>query len=269
MVSASGVGVYAVVAACIISCIGHFDRQAFVSLPLSGRSNAATTLRAPAVPDVIGLHRLEKSGTSAFGFVPLVVLTALALRVQRRRTACRSLGSCDTMYFRRGLLIYPPRAKKNLRNRAYNIYMKNRFKRAGRFVKRYARELYAGDRNPENMGAVMEEMKEGLDHFFKMCDEACVQGVIKTKEAAEWKENICVQLMKACIKRKFIERPKDPFLPAFKVLGYEVPACHLVREPRPWQLPGWKSPWVLKREYDAYQRRTRKREEREKEKAEA
>merc|ERR1712113_703513 len=119
-------------------------------------------------------------------------------------------------------------------------------KRAGRFVKRYARELYAGERNPENMGAVMEEMK------------ACVQGVIKTKEAAEWKENICVQLMKACIKRELIERPKDPFLPAFKVLGYEVPACHLVREPRPWQLPGWKSPWVLKREYDAYQRRTRK-----------
>ena len=30
------------------------------------------------------------------------------------------------------------------------------------------------------------------------------------------------------------------------VSGYDLPECNLVREPRPWQLPGWKSPWMLK-----------------------
>lgn len=33
-----------------------------------------------------------------------------------------------------------------------------------------------------------------------------------------------------------------------QAIGYTLPECNLMREPRPWQLPGWKSPWMLKRE---------------------
>ena len=35
---------------------------------------------------------------------------------------------------------------------------------------------------------------------------------------------------------------------ASQAIGYTLPECTMIREPRPWQLPGWKSPWMLKRD---------------------
>jgi len=250
-----------VFAACTIFLIGRsLEREAFVPLSFSGNRIAASTVHSPAVHGAIGLDRLEQRHTTTFSFVPLVLLTALALRAQRTRTVRRSLVGCETLYFRRGLLIYPPRAQKNMRNRAYNIFMKNAYKRAARNVVRYARLLIAKEQDPGSLEKVMEQIKTRLDTAFELTDRACVQGVINRIEAAEVKDRMCNLLADGCIKQGYIEEPKDPFIPAFKLIGYEVPECNMVREPRPWQLPGWKSPWMLKREYDRWQRQKREEE---------
>jgi len=246
-------GAYAVSAACTVFFIG----QAFVPLPTYDHRIAAPTLHHPAAHGVVGLERSKQHGTNTFSLVPLMGFTALVICAQRSRTACRSLQSCKTLYFRRGLLVYPPRHQKNLRNRAYNIYMKNEYKKVIRKVTRYGYELQRGEINPGSLEEVMKEMKGLLDMGFRALDEACVQGVINRIEAAEEKDRVCKLLAESCMGRKYIERPEDPFIPAFKLIGYEIPECNLVREPRPWQLPGWKSPWMLKREYDRWQRKKR------------
>lgn len=157
-------------------------------------------------------------------------------------------------------MIYPPRAQKNMRNRAYNIFIKNNYKRAARQVNRYARQLIEGKENTGSLEKVMGEVSPKLDKAFKAIDMACVQGVINRIEAAEVKDSMCNLLATGCINRNYIEKPEDPFIPAFKLIGYEVPECNMVREPRPWQLPGWKSPWMLKKEYDRWQRQKREEE---------
>lgn len=253
MVGSSWIGgTYAVLVACTIFFIG----QAFVApSPVFGQKIAAPTLRDPAVHGVAALERLEHRGTNTLSFVPLVVLTALMLR---SRTACRgSLRGCETLYFRRGLLVYPPRHQKNLRNRAYNLIMKAKYKRFVRLARRAGKELEGGDWTPGSLEKAMEKLKGKMDLACEAIDEACVQGVINRIDAAEQKDIMCRQILKGCIKVGYVERSKDPFIPAFKVLGYEVPECTMVREPRPWQLPGWKSPWMLKREYDRWQRKKR------------
>jgi len=253
MVGSSWIGwTYAVLVACTIFSVGH----AFVApSPVFGQKIAVPTLRDPAVRGVTALERLERRGTNTLSFVPLAVLAALVLR---SRTACRSsLRGCETLYFRRGLLVYPPRHQKNLRNRAYNLIMKAKFKRFVRLARRKGKEIEGGDWKPGSLKKAMKQLKVRMDQACETIDEACVQGVINRIAAAEVKDTMCKSILKGCIKAGYVEKPTDPFMPAFKALGYEIPECTLVREPRPWQLPGWKSPWMLKREYDRWQRKKR------------
>jgi len=135
--------------------------------------------------------------------------------------------------------------------------MRNAYKQACRKAARFGRELYRGEWEPGSLQDVMTKIKGPLDNAFAKVDKACVQGVINRIEAAENKDRVCRIILEGCQRRGYIKN-RDPYTPAFQKLGYEVPECNFVREPRPWQLPGWKSPWMLKKEYDRWLRKKRK-----------
>jgi ribosomal protein S20 len=180
-----------------------------------------------------------------------------------------SLKSCRTLYFR-NWFPYRDRYRKVLRNRAYNLFMENRYKRYMRRVIRWYYELVDG-KHPDlkSLEEVMAAVKPTMDDAFNAIDFVTVQGVLHRKDAAKKKARMCDDILRACIELKFIEKPKDPFMPSYKTLGYEVPRCFFTREPRPWQLPGWKSPWMLKREYSKWRVLKAKREVYDKEQAQA
>jgi len=170
---------------------------------------------------------------------------------QRGLVACKSLYSCYQLYFKRGG-IYRDRARRNIRNRAYNIFMKNKYKKAMKRVLRYTVELEYGELKPASHADVMSDIKEKLDEACVTIDEVCVQGVLHRNTAARRKDRMCRAILRGSIVKGLLEKPEDPFEPAFKTIAYEMPKCNKTREPRPWQLPGWKSPWMLKREYDKW-----------------
>lgn len=165
--------------------------------------------------------------------------------------ARRSLYSCFQLYFKSGFM-YKDRARREIRNRAYNIFMKNKYKKAMKKVLRYTVELEFGDLKPASVQEVMSEIKPLLDEACLTIDEVCVQGVLHRNTAARRKDRMCRAILRGCIAKGIAQKPEDPFKPAYEILGYELPKCYKLREPRPWQLPGWKSPWMLKREYDKW-----------------
>mmetsp|Transcript_12808 Transcript_12808/g.30436 ORF Transcript_12808/g.30436 Transcript_12808/m.30436 type:complete len:269 (-) Transcript_12808:35-841(-) len=171
--------------------------------------------------------------------------------------ARRSLYSCYTLYFRRWRY-YEDRARRNLRNRAYNIFMKNRYKKAMKKVLRYVVELEYGDKEPASHQEVMDEVKDMLDEACETIDEVTVQGVLHRNTAAKRKDRLFRGILRACVKKDLLpERSdEDRFTPAYKLIGYTLPECNFVREPRPWQLPGWKSPWMLKWEWEKWRKLT-------------
>mmetsp|Transcript_27421 Transcript_27421/g.64486 ORF Transcript_27421/g.64486 Transcript_27421/m.64486 type:complete len:305 (-) Transcript_27421:62-976(-) len=179
----------------------------------------------------------------------------------RSKVARRSLYSCYTLYFRRWRY-YEDRARRNLRNRAYNIFMKNKYKKAMKKVLRYTVELEYGDKQPASHQEVMDEVKDMLDEACEVIDEVTVQGVLHRNTAAKRKDRMFHAILRGSEKKGLITRPsveEDPqnrFLPAYKIIGYELPKCNYVREPRPWQLPGWKSPWMLKWEWEKWRKLT-------------
>lgn len=166
----------------------------------------------------------------------------------------RSLKSCFTLYFKRARSPYGKRHQKNIRNRAYNIYHKNRYIKAMKRVLRYCVDVEFGEVQPGSLAAVMDEIKAKLDDACLTVDEVCVQGVLNPETAARRKDRMCRAVYRACMARGYIELCKDPFVPAYKVIGYDMPVCYKTREPRPWQLPGWKSPWMLKKEFDMWKK---------------
>jgi len=182
-------------------------------------------------------------------------------KTRRGLVACRSVRSCYTLYFRRWKY-YEDRARRNLRNRAYNIWMKNRYKKAMKKVLRFGYSLQQGDWQPKSHQEVMDKCKNMLDEACEVIDEVTVQGVLHRNTAAKRKDRMFRCILSGSVKKGVLERPsykenpENRFLPAYKIIGYELPECNFVREPRPWQLPGWKSPWMLKWEWEKWRKAT-------------
>ena len=57
----------------------------------------------------------------------------------------------------------------------------------------------------------------------------------------------CVRVRLCAHVQVWVCRFAGLFFDVAQLLGYKIPGCTHLREPRPWQLPGWKSPWMLKR----------------------
>ncbi|CAE7241814.1 rpsT [Symbiodinium pilosum] len=134
--------------------------------------------------------------------------------------------------------------------------MKNRYKKAMKKVLRYSVELEFGSRQPASHQEVLDEVKEMLDEACETIDEVTVQGVMHRNAAAKQKNRLFRGIYRACVKQGLLARrsTEDPFMPAYKLIGYTLPECNYVREPRPWQLPGWKSPWMLKWEWEKWRK---------------
>ncbi|CAJ1348051.1 unnamed protein product [Effrenium voratum] len=189
--------------------------------------------------------------------VPALTGGSLGEQVSRGQlTARRSLYSCYTLYFRRWRY-YEDRHRRNIRNRAYNIFMKNRYKKAMKQVLNYCVRLEFYDTPaPGSVEAVMRQVKPKLDEACEWIDIVTVQGVIHRNRAAKKKDRMFRSLLRGCVAKGYIDKPEDKWVPAYKLLGYKIPGCTHLREPRPWQLPGWKSPWMLKREYEKWRKLT-------------
>mmetsp|Transcript_76138 Transcript_76138/g.123028 ORF Transcript_76138/g.123028 Transcript_76138/m.123028 type:complete len:348 (+) Transcript_76138:56-1099(+) len=205
---------------------------------------------------------LEPSSTSATSSTFAGASLGKVDDTSRSKVTVNSLKSCDTLYFRR-YWQYKSRHRKNLRNRAYNIFQKNKYKKEMKKVLRYAEDLRTNDVQPESVDQVMSEIKEKLDEACYVIDAVAVQGVLHRNDAADCKERMCIYILKACVKKGLLTMPEDPFEPAYKAIGYQLPKCTLNREPRPWQLPAWKSPWMLLKEYNKWKRARLARDEQE------
>merc|ERR1719401_575663 len=173
------------------------------------------------------------------------------IHAKRGLVARKSLYSCFNLYFKKR---YDARHRNNIRNRAYNIFMKNKYKKAMKKVLRYTVELEFGDLKPASAAEALDNVKDLLDEACMTIDEVCVQGVIHRNTAARRKDRMCRAVLRGCVAQGLLQKPEDPFEPAFKTIGYDMPKCYKIREPRPWQLPGWKSPWMLYQEYSKWKR---------------
>jgi len=184
-----------------------------------------------------------------------VAETAFAGETRRANSLVirHGLKSCYKLYFHR-VIPYKDRAKRNIRNRAYNIFHKNQYKRDMRAALKKVKEIQYGETKPSSLDEVMTELKPFLDNACLSIDEVCIQGILHRNTAARRKDRICRAVLRGCVAMGVAEKPEDPFVPAFEVIGYTMPKSYKTREPRPWQLPGWKSPWMLKREFDAWKK---------------
>lgn len=169
------------------------------------------------------------------------------VNAKRTLVVRKSIKSCNHMYFKKE---YKERHQRWLRNRAYSLYMKNKYKRAMRPVQRYGWDLITDKRDPATKEEALAEIQDSLDEACRIIDRVCVQGNLKPHLGASYKDKMCKVIKRGMIHKGLIEVPEDPFEPAYVTIGYTVPECHIKIEPRPWQLPGWKSPWSLWNEYN-------------------
>jgi len=163
------------------------------------------------------------------------------------------LKSCQNLYFRRPKP-YADKHRRNLRNRSYNIHMKYKYKKAMKKVIRYCKNIMDGinEREFASMQEIIDGIQPYLDTAMITIDEVCVQGFIHRNYAARRKEKLCRYLFNAGLSKGLVEKPADRYIPKKDLIPYDIPPCYKTREPRPWQLPGWKSPWMLKREYEKW-----------------
>jgi len=232
----------------------HLDitPHAIAGVAGSGGVTATTAVALMAVA-AAALRRRSKAPSSVAQSVALMPFAGAVVQSgtdEKPLVARKSMNSCYNLYFgnKKGFN-YSDRARRNLRNRAYNIFMKNMYKKAMKRVLTYCIDLEFGDDTPASLDAVWGDVKDLLDEACEIVDEVCVQGVIHRNTAARRKDRMCRAILRGSIVKGLIKKPEDRFEPAYKTLKYEMPVCTLTREPRPWQLPGWKSPWMLKREY--------------------
>lgn len=137
--------------------------------------------------------------------------------------------------------------------------MKKEFSRKIKATNRYSTALYRGIMKP--MPATLEEvwgdMKEQLDETCLCIDRACIEGVIHQQTAVDRKEMVLDRLLLA-LQKANIPLPVIPdlvdnrYTASWRRLGYTMPKCTWLREPRPWQLPGWKSAMDLRKEFKVY-----------------
>jgi len=167
---------------------------------------------------------------------------------------------CNQLFFIRSN--YKRRYLNKLRNRSYNLAVKSEFKKKVMQFNRYPKALYKGQLQPApaSMEEVWKDVKEGLDDVCLTLDRASIQGVIYPGEAVQRKEQILDRLYLAVVKAGLLERDaKDLFTPFRERLGYVYPTCHWLREPRPWMLPGFKTPQMLRTEFFAWRKVRRAR----------
>eukprot|EP00929_Paragymnodinium_shiwhaense_P004161 TRINITY_DN1048_c0_g1_i1.p1 TRINITY_DN1048_c0_g1~~TRINITY_DN1048_c0_g1_i1.p1 ORF type:complete len:345 (-),score=93.28 TRINITY_DN1048_c0_g1_i1:130-1113(-) len=169
----------------------------------------------------------------------------------------KSRTSCWNLYFTQK---EPADEKRrNLRNRAYNIFMRNKYKRAMKRVLDWALDFEYGEEDEKmqfgSKDEVLAAVKPLMDKACKTIDLVAVNGVLHPKAAVFRKDRLARNVMRGLVARGFITVTKEEkqFTPAYKLIGYDMPVTQYTREPRPWQLPGWKSPWMLKREFDKWQ----------------
>jgi len=146
---------------------------------------------------------------------------------------------------------YKKRATKKLRARAYNMCIKANFKFKCKQARQKCKQISSGEPI-----ASLEEAQQKLFPLFDECclrlDEAAIQGVICADECKFRKDVMVKNLVEALVEIDIIDKP-DPFMASYEVVGYTPPVHDLIREPRPWLLPGWKSPWTLFREFQEWE----------------
>eukprot|EP00929_Paragymnodinium_shiwhaense_P004162 TRINITY_DN1048_c0_g2_i1.p1 TRINITY_DN1048_c0_g2~~TRINITY_DN1048_c0_g2_i1.p1 ORF type:complete len:345 (-),score=76.87 TRINITY_DN1048_c0_g2_i1:130-1104(-) len=169
----------------------------------------------------------------------------------------KSRTSCWNLYFTQKEPVDEKR--RNLRNRAYNIFMRNKYKRAMKRVLDWALDFEYGEDDEKmqfnSKDEVLAAVKPLMDKACKTIDLVAVNGVLHPKAAVFRKDRLARNIMRGLVARGFMTVTKEEkqFTPAYKLIGYDMPVTQYTREPRPWQLPGWKSPWMLKREFDKWQ----------------
>jgi len=170
--------------------------------------------------------------------------------------------SCFKLYFRCN---YKHRKRKQLRQYAYNLFHKNRYKGAVRMVNRFCTALVEDpDFNPPNMDWVRDYTWRCMDNACNTLDWVAMQKVIKAEEARDIKERMVEKVARACVQKGLLkwEDKKDKYSPMNEFIGYTYPATRFLKEPRPWTLPGWKSAFDIRDEFFRWKARKKDGRER-------
>mmetsp|Transcript_145316 Transcript_145316/g.465596 ORF Transcript_145316/g.465596 Transcript_145316/m.465596 type:complete len:446 (-) Transcript_145316:118-1455(-) len=177
---------------------------------------------------------------------------------ERGSVAMKGIKNCDNLYFKKYEYMYNHMQKKQIRGRAYNIHWKLKCKKELRRVKRSIKMMQSGieERTPKTLEEFMGKLKNKMDEASLVIDEAHIQGVYRDDVAIAQKLLLCQMVLKPAKAMGFIRKKNRVYtMPHDEVkakLGWDFPVCYTLREPRPWKLPGWKSPWVLRREYETW-----------------
>lgn len=165
--------------------------------------------------------------------------------------------SCSELYFKK--TTNSNKRMKSLRNRDFNLAVKKEFVGKIKSTNKYSTALFRGIMKPmpSSLQEVWGDIKEQMDDACLTIDRACIEGVIHQQEAADRKEMLLDRLYLA-LKEANIPIPQIPgqagnrYLSSWRKLGYEIPVCNWLREPRPWHLPGWKPVVELRKEFKVY-----------------
>jgi hypothetical protein len=186
------------------------------------------------------------SGASFAGASAPELFQGAQVSITARHSPGKPNKSCFKLFFKRR---YGHKHINNLTEKSYKLWMVNRFKKRMRWCMRKIRAFQAGEEVWSSREEAVEKMTPLLDEAFHYVDVTGIQGLIQEDIIARSKDRVLIALRDALVQKGIIEKPADQFEPAFKTLGYEIPQCYAKREPRPWELPGYKSPWDIFDEY--------------------
>jgi len=159
--------------------------------------------------------------------------------------------TCKYLWFRRKAN-YLREHRQVLRNRAYNLYYKHKYKTAMWRVFRRLKNIFGdAERQPTSVEEVLALVKPQLESAMAVIERCAIQGPLHRNAALRRKEKMLKTIIAVCRRRNLLTVSQEDikWKAPHKILGYTEPKICLLREPRPWQLPGWKSVHMLKKEY--------------------
>lgn len=129
--------------------------------------------------------------------------------------------------------------------------VRNKYMKAVRMLNRRCNRIVDGTitKKFENKEELLQDLDWFLTHCATTIDYANVQGVLDWWDVIGLKEHICRKILRTCVEKGFMDPGTDKYKTAADRIGYTWPTNEFYREPRPWLLPGWKTPWQLRDEW--------------------
>merc|ERR1711972_54466 len=116
---------------------------------------------------------------------------------------------------------------------------------------------------PQDFEEFKGRIRRSVNTACVILEQAAVQGPMLKPEVTAAKIRVFKNLWETAVAKGWLEEPgENDWEPYYVMVGFPEPETFKgVREPRPWQVPGWKSPWMKYKEYIQWQKKKEKEKE--------